>query len=94
MIDKERARPRRYVCTLYRSRHGNKKKENPFNGAGTWNFGKLAEKAIDNWSLVLVAVSGSGLMTYLAAVSVRLKPYGPVAPGAVALLTVLLLTLS
>lgn len=54
--------------------------------------GWLLDQAVEHWP-ALISVAGGGLMTYLASISEWLAPYGPVAWGAVGLLTILLLAL-
>lgn len=58
-------------------------------GAGGWMLGKAADKLVENWQPLLVSLFGSGGMTYLASISNWLRPYGPVAWGMVALLTLI-----
>jgi hypothetical protein len=64
-----------------------------FLAALAWLFNKIVDKAIDNWAALTLLITGGGVMTYLAAISLWLQPYGPVAWGAIALVAVLLLAL-
>jgi hypothetical protein len=51
----------------------------------------LVDQAIEHWATI-VAVAGSAVMTYLASISTWLDPYGPVAWGAVCIVSLLILS--
>ncbi|HKQ24070.1 MAG TPA: hypothetical protein VJT81_06465 [Burkholderiales bacterium] len=54
----------------------------------------LVDHAIEHWPTIVAAVIGGGLMTYLAAVSQWLEPFGPVAWGAAGLLALLIMAIA
>lgn len=52
------------------------------------------EQVIEYWPVLLVTIGSGGGATYLASVTKWIEPFGPIAWGAIGLLTVLLVTIT
>lgn len=54
----------------------------------------VLDKAIDNWQGIFTVFIGGGGMTFLASITSFLDPYGPVAYGAIGILSMLLISIA
>lgn len=55
-------------------------------------FAWLIDQAIEHWPVLVTVFLGGGIMTYLAAISKWLEPWGPVAWGAAGLSSILVIS--